>query len=308
MSDNPAAAMPWRFGVSSCPHLPEEGLMFTLTVRRRDLAWATVLIVLLSAIWVARGDRADAGSAPPGQGIAVVYVAVGTNFPDSLGVGPGGGVNGAPIIIVPTDPPIPDATATELVRLDPIRVVIVGGTAVVSTSMQAAIGTLLPNATIERIAGANRYETNAMFSEAVFPVEGWVSIPSTAFTAPDPENATIEINRAYNTTDGRLFAPVLLPHGARVVELRVAGSDTAGGQELGVFLYRTDAGTQIVELAAVSSSGTPGNFTVSTESITPFPGAAVIDNANYGYMVWVDNADLDPFVRMVMVRYRLGSP
>ncbi|MDP3984928.1 MAG: cell wall-binding repeat-containing protein, partial [Acidimicrobiia bacterium] len=154
----------------------------TLTMRRRDLAWGVALLVLLSAIWVARSDVADAGGSPPATGIAVVYVAVGTNFPDSLGVGPGGGVNGAPIIIVPTNPPIPAASQTELLRLDPRTVIIVGGTAVISAAMETALGALLPNAVVSRIAGANRYETNAAFSAATFPIEGWASIPAAAFT------------------------------------------------------------------------------------------------------------------------------
>ena len=80
---------------------------FTFSVRRRDLAWAVALVVLLSAIWVARGDPAQAGIDPPGTGIAVVYVAYSNNFPDALGVGSGAGANAAPIIIVPTNPPSP---------------------------------------------------------------------------------------------------------------------------------------------------------------------------------------------------------
>jgi hypothetical protein len=54
---------------------------FMFSVRRRDLAWGVALIVLLSAIWIARSDFADAGVVPTGDGIAVVYVAVSTNSP-----------------------------------------------------------------------------------------------------------------------------------------------------------------------------------------------------------------------------------
>jgi hypothetical protein len=45
---------------------------FNFSTRRRDLTWAVALVVLLSAIWVTRSDIADAGGAPPGEGIAVV--------------------------------------------------------------------------------------------------------------------------------------------------------------------------------------------------------------------------------------------
>ncbi|OFW63062.1 MAG: hypothetical protein A2135_08805 [Actinobacteria bacterium RBG_16_67_15] len=139
------------------------------SVRRRDLAWALALVVLVSAIWVARSDVADAGGSPPGTGIAVVYVAVGTNYPDALGVGPGAGADAAPIIILPTNPPIPAASEAELVRLDPRTVIIIGGTVAISAAMETALGVLLPNATITRISGADRYATNAAFSAATFP-------------------------------------------------------------------------------------------------------------------------------------------
>ena len=92
----------------------EEGLCPRLRSLCGAAIWRGVaLVVLLSAIWVASSEHADAGAVPPGTGIAVVYVAVSTNYPDSLGVGPGAGTNGAPIIILPTNPPIPDPSATE---------------------------------------------------------------------------------------------------------------------------------------------------------------------------------------------------
>jgi hypothetical protein len=278
------------------------------SVRRRDLVWATVLAVLLSAVWVARSDVAGAGAQPPGEGIAVVYVAVGSNFPDSLGVGPGGGVNGAPIIIVPTNPPIPAVTAAELMRLDPKKVIIVGGTAVISASMETAIGSLLPNATVERIAGANRYETNAMFSEATFPVEAWVSIPTAAFTAPAPyaQNVTIGLTAVWNGSNGGLLAPVQLPHGAEILELKVAGFDTDAGQNLTVILYRVNTSAFSNLLAVTGSSGTPGSFVVSSTLITA--GLGIVDNENYNYQVEVAGPDGNPWVRSVMVRYRLGAP
>jgi hypothetical protein len=281
-----------------------------LTFRRRDLAWATALLVLLSVVWVARGDQAQAGGAPPGgEGIAVVYVAVGTNFPDSLGVGPGGGVNGAPIIIVPTNPPLPAPTAAELVRLDPRRVVIVGGTAVVSASMEAAIGSLLPHATVERIGGANRYETNALFSQATFPVEAWASIPAAAFTAPQPATHTVEVGDTgvHNATNGFLHAPIQLPHGAEILELRVSGFDSSASFNPLAVLVRVDHNAVFEIVASVQSSGTLGQFTLSTQSITS--GNEIVDNGEFSYDIATAQTQ-SFFARLthVMVRYRLGVP
>jgi hypothetical protein len=259
-------------------------------------------------VLIARSDTAGAGSAPPGQGIAVVYVTVGSNFPDSLGVGPGGGVNGAPIIIVPTNPPIPAVTAAELTRLDPRKVIIVGGTAVVSASMQTAIGSLLPNATIERIAGANRYETNAQFSEATFPIEGWLSIPAPAFTAPSPDDhaVTVAVDGVWNEADGVLLAPVQLPHGAEILELKLVGDDISAEGELSVTMYRMHTNGNFGGIAITGSVGAPGRFVVSSTAIVA--GSGIVDNEHYTYSVTVSGALPGRFVAGVMVRYRLGAP
>jgi hypothetical protein len=71
-------------------------------------------------------------------------------------------------------------------------VIIVGGTAVISAAMETAIEALLPNAVVSRIAGADRYATNAMFSAATFPIEGWASIPAAAFTANEPDTDAVD--------------------------------------------------------------------------------------------------------------------
>jgi len=36
--------------------------------------------------------------------------------------------------------------------------------------------------------------------------------------------------------------------------------------------------------------------------------AGIVDNENYNYQVFVGGADLNPYLRSVMVRYRLGVP
>ncbi len=72
-------------------------------------------------------------------GASRVYVAVGDNFPDALGGGPAGGVNDAPILLVLKDS-IPGPTATELNRLNPSEIVILGGTGVVSDTVMNLLG------------------------------------------------------------------------------------------------------------------------------------------------------------------------
>ena len=279
----------------------------TINVRKRHLALA--LAMLLVGVWITHTPSAGAGIAPPpGEGIAVVYVAVGTGFPDALGVGPGAGLDGAPIIIVPTDPPMNAATSAELVRLDPRSVVIVGGTAVVSAPMETAIGALLPNAVVSRIAGANRYETNAMFSEATFPIEGWISVPAGAFTTlnPDTDDATIGNNLAYNVTTGYLRAAIQLPQGAEILELQVHAYDTSGSN-LVANLSRFDAFAGGLALMSIGTSDSPGDTTVTT-TVMNFANTEIVDNHNYAYGIEVSGANSTSLlIRSVQVRYRLGA-
>lgn len=271
---------------------------FTLSIRRRDLAWGVALIALLTTTWIARSDIADAGgSPPPGEGIALVYVAAGANFPDSLGVGPGAGANGAPIIILPTNPPIPALSEAELVRLDPRTVIIIGGTSAISGAMEDALEALLPNATVSRIGGANRYDTNAMYSTATFPVEGWASISYGNFN----DHAGFAALRE---------GGIQLPQGAEILEFVANVHDGTGSNAIEVDLIRVDQAAITMELAHVETTVgfNAGVTTISDSTITS--GGEIIDNETYAYYVQL-TSPFDTFsgvdVVSVMVKYRLGA-
>ena len=71
----------------------------------------------------------------------VVFVATGGDFPDALAVGPAAIDAGGPLLLVSTTS-LPATVAAELVRLDPDRVVILGGTSAVSAAVEEAIDAL----------------------------------------------------------------------------------------------------------------------------------------------------------------------
>lgn len=72
------------------------------------------------------------------RGVAVAYVATGIAFPDALSGGPVAGMNSDPILLVsPTS--IPTATADELTRLEPKRIVVLGGSLAVSDAVLAEL-------------------------------------------------------------------------------------------------------------------------------------------------------------------------
>jgi putative cell wall-binding protein len=92
-------------------------------------------------------------------GATVAYLASRANFADALGAGPAAGTAG-PVLLTDRDA-LPAATATELVRLHPARIVVVGGTGVVSDAVAEAAGAHGP---VTRVAGTDRYATAAQLS------------------------------------------------------------------------------------------------------------------------------------------------
>jgi hypothetical protein len=283
------------------------------SVRRRDLAWMIALILLLSAVWVFRSDTAVGGGGPPGEGIDVVYITVGTNFPDALGVGPGAALNGAPIILVPTNPPLDPFTITELSRLDPRKVVIVGGTSAVSLSMEQTLVALLPNATFERLAGSNRYATNTLLTQAVYPMEAWASLGALAFGSGNPDVDDVnfflggEANGA-NVNGGTLYAVIQLPDGATIIELQSMGFESSNTEQVEATLYQVDNTGGLDEIASIGSgaSAQPNAFVVGTTSITP--AFEVVDNGTYTYLVGLSGVQSGRLTYGVRVKYRLGTP
>jgi hypothetical protein len=61
-----------------------------------------------------------------------------------------------------------DSVKQELTRLNPSRVVILGGTGVVASSIELEIGQAVPGVMVTRLAGKNRFETSAAIADA-----GW---------------------------------------------------------------------------------------------------------------------------------------
>lgn len=99
-------------------------------------------------------------------GPPVVYVAPATNFPDALAAGPAAALNGGPVLLV-TSSGIPGATASELNRLHPGRIVVVGGPSVIGQEVLDALNPYT-GGTVTRLSGDDRYETAAAVSHDAF--------------------------------------------------------------------------------------------------------------------------------------------
>lgn len=99
-------------------------------------------------------------------GAPVAYVATGRSFPDALSAGAAAARLGGPVLLV-DHAAIPSAVRTELIRLAPKRIVVVGGTASVSEAVVTALRSYTAGG-VTRQAGADRYATAAAVSAAAF--------------------------------------------------------------------------------------------------------------------------------------------
>lgn len=136
--------------------------------------------------------------------VSTVVVATGTDFPDALSAAPLAAKLGGPLLLtLPSG--LPAATTTELKRLKPSRIVVVGGTAVVGSNVEATLrGLVTAGGRVQRLAGSERYSTSLAIARY-----GW-SASSTAFIAtgldyPDALSA--------GAAAGKLGAPVALVPG-----------------------------------------------------------------------------------------------
>ncbi|MEE1619985.1 peroxidase family protein [Zafaria sp. J156] len=148
-------------------------------------------------------------------GVPTVNIANGENFPDSLAAGPAARSDFAPLLLVRPGV-IPPETAAELLRLEPQSITIVGGTGAVSVTVESLLGNYTEGA-VNRVAGADRYETAAAISAHAFnPGVGRVYI---AFGGNFPDSLAAAAPAARDGHPILLTRPGVLPP-ATIAELQ----------------------------------------------------------------------------------------
>ena len=136
-----------------------------------------------------------------GPGVPVAYVATGASFPDALAAGPATGRAGGPVLLARrTD--LPGTTATELRRLKPQEIVVLGGSGAIADSVLATLRGLATSGTVTRLAGADRYATAAAVSRASFGAGAPVAYVATGTAFADA--------LAGGAAAGRQAGPILL--------------------------------------------------------------------------------------------------
>ena len=222
-------------------------------------------------------------------GVAAAYVATGINFPDALSGGPAAARAGAPILLVAPNE-IPAATKSELARLRPGRIVVLGGSAGVSDAVMAALGAYQTGSGVSRIGGADRYATAAAVSRATFAPGLATAYIATGLTFPDALVGGAAAARAGSpvllTPPGGLPAPteaelrrlapqriVVLGGTSAVSEGVVARLRTLATTGTVTRLAGADRYATAVKVSAASfPSGMPGLFVATGQS---FPDALV---------------------------------
>lgn len=95
----------------------------------------------------------------------VVFIATGTNYPDALSAAPAAAKKGGPLLLTPTNS-LPSSVRTEIQRLRPSTIVVVGGVGAISKAVYTSLSTLAP--TTIRLWGADRYATMRAIVRGVF--------------------------------------------------------------------------------------------------------------------------------------------
>ncbi len=118
-------------------------------------------------------------------GVPVAYIANGLSFPDALAGAAAAGDAGGPVLLVTRDA-IPASIKTELARLKPVRIVVLGGTAVVSDAVKTALAAYtVDHKPATRLAGYDRYATAAAISAASFTTGVPVAYIANGLSFPD---------------------------------------------------------------------------------------------------------------------------
>ncbi|WP_437584410.1 cell wall-binding repeat-containing protein [Paramicrobacterium sp. CJ85] len=204
----------------------------------------------------------QSGSATGGT----VYIATGQNYPDALSAAALAGAKDSPLLLVKGNS-VPSTVATELKRLKPSKIVIVGGTGVVTSGVQKQLSSY---GSVTRIQGDDRYETSRN-AAASFPA----GKTSTAFIAtgrnfPDALSA--------GAAAGSVGAPVILVDGMRE-PLTAATKSTL--TKLGVKNVVIAGGTGVVSTKIESQLKSAGFSVKRLAGADRYATAAAINSAYF---------------------------
>ncbi|WP_309709381.1 cell wall-binding repeat-containing protein [Pseudolysinimonas sp.] len=140
----------------------------------------------------------------PAEGIPVVYLANGLNYPDALAAGPAA-IHNEGVVLLTFPWSLPPVVEAELERLRPQRIVLVGGEPSINSSVEALLDDLSFNPEVDRITGLNRFGTSREIAEDTYADGADVAFIATGLNYPDA--------LAAGPPAGMLGAPIILVNG-----------------------------------------------------------------------------------------------
>lgn len=140
----------------------------------------------------------------PADGIPVVYLANGLNYPDALAAGPAAISNGG-VVLLTLPWSLPPTVEAELNRLRPQRIVVVGGEPSVNSSVETVLNGLDFDPEVARITGIDRFGTSQEIAEDTYRTGADVAFIATGMNYPDA--------LAAGPPAGMLGAPIILVNG-----------------------------------------------------------------------------------------------
>ncbi|MGA1836844.1 cell wall-binding repeat-containing protein [Herbiconiux sp. 11R-BC] len=202
-------------GDSTAPAMSRDGSAIALTSIATDLVpgatGASEQVYLHELAEAPRVDRIDGADrfavaaavskATFAPHVETAYIASGKVFPDALSGSAAAGLYAAPVLLV-TDTAVPAATATELTRLKPGRIVVLGGTVTISADVEAALRAYAP--AVQRVSAPDRFQLSAAISASLF------TFPRAGSTAFIASGAVFPDALAGSAAAGLGGAPVLL--------------------------------------------------------------------------------------------------
>lgn len=132
-------------------------------------------------------------------GTAVAYVAAGDSWGDALSGAALAGRDRAPILLTAKGT-LPAETVTELRRLRPARIVVIGGTGSISSTVAKSLASYATTRSVTRVGGADRYASSALVGARYASATRVLVSPGASF-----QQATAAAALA-----GKLKIPVLL--------------------------------------------------------------------------------------------------
>lgn len=205
------------------------------------------------------------------EGAPVVYVASGERWPDALTAAPAAAHEGGPLLLARHGSVSYDVLA-EIDRLGAERVVIVGGEPTLSAAVEASIGEVDGVATIDRIAGADRFETSRLVAEYAFESADGAYV-ATGLRFPDALSAGAAAGHLdmplvlVDTREAVPAATISTLEGLGVARVRIVG-DTKAVPSSNAAQF-VDAGFSVRRLGGVDRFATSAIVTASAFDAAP---------------------------------------